>query len=58
MFWLFGHETRGIQAPQPGIDLASLALQGEVITLEQHGNPHISSLLSKDLFCVKFHAFL
>ena len=32
MFWLYGHETHGILAPQPGIEPALPALEGEVIT--------------------------
>lgn len=32
MFWLFGCEARVILAPQPGIDLVPLALEGEVPT--------------------------
>lgn len=49
--------TVGSETPQPGIDLVLLALQGKVVTLDQHENPHISSLLGKDLICVKFHGF-
>ena len=30
MFWLFGCEACVILAPQPGIDLVPLALEGEV----------------------------
>ena len=32
MFWGFGHEARGILAPQPGIEPAPPALDGEVLT--------------------------
>ena len=30
MFWFFGHEACGILAPQPGIEPAAPALEGEV----------------------------
>jgi hypothetical protein len=29
-FWYFGHEARGILAPQPGIKPLTSALEGEV----------------------------
>ena len=32
MFWFFGHEACGIPAPRPGIEPASPALEGEVLT--------------------------
>ena len=32
MFWSFGHKACGIVAPQPGIELASPALEGDVLT--------------------------
>ena len=32
MFWFFGHEACGILAPQPGIEPAPPALEGEVLT--------------------------
>ena len=32
MFWFFGCETCGILAPQPGIEHATPALEGEVLT--------------------------
>ena len=37
MFWVFGHEACGILAPQPGIEPAPLALEGEVLTTELPG---------------------
>ena len=32
MFWFFSHEACGILAPQPGIEPATPALEGEVLT--------------------------
>ena len=32
MFWPFGHEACGILAPQPGVEPAPPALEGEVPT--------------------------
>ena len=32
MFWVFGHETCRILAPQPEIELALPPLEGEVLT--------------------------
>ena len=32
MFWVFGREACGILAPQPGIEPAPCALEGEVLT--------------------------
>ena len=32
MFWIFGHETRGILAPVPGIEPTPLALEGTAPT--------------------------
>ena len=32
MFWIFGHKTCGISAPQLGIEPALLTLEGEVPT--------------------------
>ena len=32
MFWVFSHKVYGILAPQPGIEPASPALEGEVLT--------------------------
>ena len=32
MFWFFGREACGILAPQPGIEPATPALEGEVLT--------------------------
>ena len=37
MSWVFGHEACGILAPQPGIEPAPLALEGEVLTTELPG---------------------
>ena len=46
MFCFFGHEARGILAPQPGIKLAPPVLEGEVLTTGLPGSPgmHILSL--------------
>ena len=41
MFWLFGREACGILAPQPGIEPASPALEGEVLTI----GPPMKSLI-------------
>ena len=43
MFWFFGREACGILAPQPGIELAPPALEGEVLTT---GLPGKSPILS------------
>ena len=43
MFWVFGPEARGILAPQPGIEPAPPALEGEVLTT---GPPETSPLLN------------
>ena len=32
MFWFFGHEACGILAPRPGIEPASPALEGRLLT--------------------------
>ena len=32
MFWFYNYEARGILAPQPGIEVASPALEGVVLT--------------------------
>ena len=39
MFWFFGPGACGILAPRPGIELASPALEGEVLTTGQPGKP-------------------
>ena len=43
MFWFFGHEACGILAPQPGIEPAHTALEGEVLTTELPGKSFIMS---------------
>ena len=45
MFWFFGPEARGISAPQPGTELVSLALEGEVLTIGPPGKPKITLTL-------------
>ena len=39
-FWSFGREERGILASQPGIESASPALEGEVLTAGPPGKSH------------------
>ena len=39
MSWFFGREACGIIAPRPGIEPILSALEGEVLTTEQPGNP-------------------
>ena len=34
MFWIFGHKTCGIFAPQPGVEPVLPALKGEVLAKE------------------------
>ena len=43
MFWVFGHKSWGILAPQPGIKPASSALEGEVLTTGPPGKSHVLS---------------
>ena len=37
MFWFFGQEAHGILAPLTGIELASPALEGKILTTELPG---------------------
>ena len=37
MFWFFGHETRGLLAPQPRIKDAPPELEGKVLTTRLPG---------------------
>ena len=46
MFWSFGPETCGILAPRPGIEPASPALEGEVLTTGPPGKSLSSILLN------------
>ena len=39
MFWFFGHKACGFSAPQQGIEPASPALEGEVLTTALQGSP-------------------
>ena len=39
MFWYFGPETCGVLAPQPGIELGLLSLEGKVLTSGPQGSP-------------------
>ena len=45
MFWIFGREAYGISAPQPGIEPAPPALEGEVLTIGPPGKSQ------EDIFC-------
>ena len=47
MFWFSGREACGILAPQPGIEPAPPALEGEVLTT---GSPGKSPILFKSLY--------
>ena len=46
MFWFFGHEACGILAPQPGIEPAPPALEGEVLTTGPPGKSQDSVFLT------------
>ena len=37
LFWFYGHKACGILAPQPGIEPAPAALEGEVLTTGSPG---------------------
>ena len=39
MFWFSGHDACGILAPQPGMETAPHALEGEVLTTALPGSP-------------------
>ena len=45
MFWFFGREACGILAPQPGIEPATPALEGEVLTTGLPGTSRLLLLL-------------
>ena len=45
MFWFSGREARGILAPQPGIEPAPPALEGEVLTTGPPGKARCFSVL-------------
>ena len=45
MFWFFGHKTCGMLAPQPGIKLTPLALEGEILPTGLPGESQINALL-------------
>ena len=40
MCWVFGPNTRGVLAPQSGMQSAPLASEGEVLTAGLPGKPH------------------
>ena len=40
MFWFFGRHVCGVLAPQPGIEPAPPALEGEVLTTGPPGKPN------------------
>ena len=44
-FWFFGHKACGILALQPAIELASAALEGEVLTTGLPGKSHTDAWL-------------
>ena len=45
MSWFFGHKACGILALQPAIELASAALEGEVLTTGLPGKSHTDAWL-------------
>ena len=45
MFWSFGHKTRGIPVPRPGIEPSPPALEGEVSATGPPGKPLCAYLL-------------
>ena len=45
MFWFFGHKACGILPPPPGIESASPALKGKVLTTEPPGKSQYPPLL-------------
>ena len=49
MFWFFGHEVRGILAPQPGTKLTLLALEWEGLTTRPPGKPRPYAFLKESL---------
>ena len=52
MFWLFGCETCGILAPQPGIESAPPALEGKVLTTGPPGKSLTMAIFNNHL--IKF----
>ena len=40
MCWVFGPNTRGVLAPQSGMQSAPLVSEGEVLTAGLPGKPH------------------
>ena len=45
MFWIFGHVAGGISAPEPGIEPATPALEGEILTTGLPGKSLLLILL-------------
>ena len=58
MFWFFGHESNGILAHRPGIELSPLALEGEVITTGLPGEVITISWTTRKVPVVCFFKFL
>ena len=54
MFWFFGHEACGILVPQPEIEPALPALEGEVLTTGPPGKSHFSYHKSSELSTLSF----
>ena len=53
MFWFLGPEAGGVLAPQPGIQSATPAVEGEVLTTEPPGKPLDAGLFKCYIFCSK-----
>ena len=53
MFWFSGHEAYGVLAAQPGMELTSPALKGEVLTTGPPGK----SLTVLNICHIKFSAY-
>ena len=49
MFWLFGHEAYGSLAPQPGIEPAPPALEGNVLTTGPSGKSRNDTFFKCDI---------
>ena len=39
MCWFFGHEAGGVLAPQPWMEPAPPALEGDILTPDSQGHP-------------------
>ena len=49
MFWILGHEARGILAPRPGIEPKPPALESEVLTTGRPGKSYEFTIFLTDL---------